>query len=280
MSRQREFVAVPRALVRDQNISAGAKHAYLILSDIAFQAGWREVGEEIELPTRDLLADACGTSVATLGRHLTELAAAGWITTRRASRRAPSRYVIHDDRTGPRPIRNERSNVVSTAHLAPDSDARVASEMSDRTGATPSLTTRDIRESLRDSLFDPLVGCRVDRANLPFDALVEATGATGRLNGGRVAVALRSIREEAWASCVANGFPLERAQSEPEVYERRLASEIALRANRLRSEHPEWTITPETVARYWSRLAADVRPASRAQRIEAAAARALEAVAR
>lgn len=267
MSRQRDFVAVPRALVRDPHITAGAKHLYLVLVDVAWNLGWRDGGQEIQLPSREDLADHAGTSLAMIKRHLTELRATGWIVTRRGNRRAPSIYVIHDDRSGP--------DGSPTIHPGPSDgpyesrpNAPEGSPETRRAQITPLLTTRDTEGALRApsrGAFNPVVGANVEGRNVAFDALVAETGATGRLNAARVAVALRSIREEAWKACVARGFTLEQAAGQPERYERGLAAEIRRRGTRLRSEHPDWTITPETIARYWTRMGE--RTVTRAERV-------------
>lgn len=270
---RRNFVAVPRDLVRDTNVSAGAKHLYLVLCDIAWQRGWRQGGHEIQLPPRDELAEAAGATLSTTKRHLTELRAAGWVVTRQGNRRAPSVYVIHDDRSGP--------HSTSAAHQRAAETPVGGPPVGRRTRPAPSSSLRDIGEPLRGSPsggYDPVAGRRVGGRNLPFDALVESTGATGRLNAGRVAVALRSIREEAWQSVQANGYVLERVGDGTE-YERGLAAQIELRARRLRDAHPEWEITPETVARYWTRMAGDRPTAGRASRIADVVAQTLAATA-
>lgn len=75
--------------------------------------------------------------------------------------------------------------------------------------------------------------------NLSFDALVKATGANPKFEGGQLGKALQAIME----CCEDDGIP-------PED----VPKEIALRAEYYHRLWPHLTLTPPALARHWYRV--------------------------
>lgn len=76
--------------------------------------------------------------------------------------------------------------------------------------------------------------------NLPWDALVEATGANEDFSDGRIAAALKGIR----AAATKEGF----------VDDAAIAEEIPRRARAYRQCFPTCSLTPTALAAHWKRV--------------------------
>lgn len=93
--------------------------------------------------------------------------------------------------------------------------------------------------------YDPARGTKIEGRNLPWDALVEATQADERVEKGRIASALRTIR-----SVAGEGL----STDDPALAEGYIASEIRVRARLYRDRWPNVELTPTALAANWSRV--------------------------
>lgn len=89
--------------------------------------------------------------------------------------------------------------------------------------------------------------------NLPWDALVEVTGATPEFSDGRIAAALKGIR----AAASNDGIEGDEL----------LASEIRVRAEAYRRCFPSCSLTPTALASNWRRVMTESISAAPAARI-------------
>lgn len=232
--------------VLEAGVSGNAVRAYAILASYAN----RETGEAF--PSRKTMAKRLGVSVDTIDRGIKELEEAQAVT-------VAYRYEDpSDEAAGRRQTTN--GYIVRFARPPGGKSAEHPGRRSaqPRTRPASNQTTEEpkTRAGGAAAEYDPVKGRLVDGKNLPWEALAEATASYGAANGSRMTAALKSIRAEVWAELQERGVTLERAQRDPDEYERGLGVAVEARAGFLIREKPELTWGPEGIARWWSRAKA------------------------
>lgn len=120
--------------------------------------------------------------------------------------------------------------------------------------ASTPLTER--KENVSDSAavaavtYDPLKGQKIEGRNLPWDALVKATGADEVAEGGRIGKHLKVIRELVVRDSSPQTF------EKPETGEWWIARQIEARAGQYRRRWPTMELTPKSLQENWSRVVA------------------------
>lgn len=232
----KRYEQVPDALALDRNLSLGARATYPVLRHLAWKAGRDSADDAVELPSLDSIAETLGVAASTLKTYISELRAAGWVETRRASRRRPSLYVIRDERE---------------SRISADSTPRVSRIPDDSDGLSLVGPDRGRRERPNGlSAAPPFT--KVDGRNLAWDALVRACSldARNRAQRGRLAAALRDIRRYAWDDLT----PSARDVLDAAEFERFVAAEVERRARLYRERMPRATLTPTALSAWWHQV--------------------------
>lgn len=241
------FAIVPEWVLVAE-VSDRAVRLYAILARHA------DAKEGTAFPARRTLARRLGCSVDTVDRAVKELIELGALV-------REHRYEEHDGE------RRQTSNLWTVArvqypgrtHAAPGEGTDAAPPS--RTGAAPgtratselepgelepSAATAAVEPAV--AAYDPLKGTKIDGHNLPFDALVEATRADPRTEGGRLGQALKIIRRVVVEDSSPQTF------LDPETGEWHIARQIGARAALYRRRWPNVELTPTALASNWSRV--------------------------
>jgi len=96
--------------------------------------------------------------------------------------------------------------------------------------------------------YDPLKGTKIDGRNLPWDALVKVTNADEVAEKGRIARALKTIRELVVRDTSEQTF------DEASTGEWWIARQITARAGLYRRRWPNVELTPTALASNWGRV--------------------------
>jgi hypothetical protein len=84
-----QYAKVPTALLRDPNITIGAKALYGLLDT------WTSKGKDYCFASQEVLAKYLNVSARTLRSYLAELVEGRWVTVDRQNRRRHNRYFVH-----------------------------------------------------------------------------------------------------------------------------------------------------------------------------------------
>lgn len=237
------FALIPE-WVLDAEISDRAVRLYAVLGRYADNAGESH-------PSRTTLAKRVQCSRDSIDRAIRELEGVGALS-------AEPRY--EDDEEGGR---RQTSNLYTILRLP----GRTVAEGGGGTPAAPPSRTaaaqnenqverepvereKTLAPAARE--YDPLKGQKIDGRNLPWDALVEETQADEKAEAGRIAAALKKIRELAVAE--SRGWP---TAKDAELYEKLIAFEIRRRAELYRQRWPRIDLTPTALAAQWARVTTD-----------------------
>lgn len=216
-------------------------------------------------PSIEYLAEETEFSEATVKRALKDLVDAGFIT-RTRRRRGDGSLGTYEYEF---PRGTERASQGSESALGSEEAPQITRGHSDPAEPGEDLVQERTPEpgplapAARE--YDPRKGVKIAGRNLPWDALVEATHADERVESGRIAAALKSIRLVASADLNLGSYP--------ELDESTIASEIRVRAKLYRERWPTVELTPTALAANWSRVlsAAPGRTAQGAYEIAVAA---------
>lgn len=225
------FTIIPEWLL-DEEISDRAVRLYAVLGRYADKAGrsW---------PSRKRLAERLGCSVNSLDRARAELEEIGALVTeqRYTDEGVPTTnlYVLR------RGIPTDAGRGIP---VAGETDTPTAGEGNDNQGEREP-SERETHGELALA-YDPMKGKQIGGRNLPWDALVEETGADERAEKGRIARSLKTIRR----ICAAD-YNLD---ANAELGESFIASEIRVRARLYRERWPDVELTPSALAANWSRV--------------------------
>jgi hypothetical protein len=100
--------------------------------------------------------------------------------------------------------------------------------------------------------YDPRKGTKINGRNLPWDALVQETGADERAEGGKIGKALAKIR-----GYIADEYADEIAGDSADLVESFMATEIQRHAHLYRRRWPDIDLTPTALAAQWFRVEQD-----------------------
>lgn len=225
------FALVPEWLLFS-DLSDRAVRLYAILSRYADRDGkaW---------PSRRTLATKLGCSMNTVDRARAELEEAGALhVERRKSDEGDwmsSVYTV---------VRRTPTN----GETGTPTDG-VQNESQGLNDGSSTATAVDSRGAVAE--YDPRKGTKVDGRNLPWDALVEETGADERAEAGRIAQGLKLIRK-----LVADEYGAVETWrlASPEEREQDIADVIRQRAALYRDRWPQVELTPTALAANWARV--------------------------
>jgi hypothetical protein len=237
------FVAIPKALVFDPNISCTAVVAWALVTEQA----WRHSGDgtgDVELGFAELTA-AMGVTEKALRGHLKQLVEAGWMETWRRGQGLPNGYralLTPHGQNG----QNDRSRGKKSPVL------RARAPMGLEPYEVPDRSTANAVALPQPDTTQPPKAVRVEGRNLPFDALALHGNADPRSRTGEITAALKKIRGYVWSELTVEARQAVATSSDgAATFERIVAAEVADKAHTYRATMGGAWLTPTALAKWW-----------------------------
>lgn len=233
------FTMVPNALLDNSDLSMGARMSLICLMSFA----WR--GDPF--PGQERLAVMLGVTDRSVRGYLAELRDAEYLNVQRRGRGLTNVYrIITKKVMWAPPDRNETSEQDRKQVSA--LDRKQASTKEDEVEEHEGEEDKTLAAVPAASPYDPLKGTKLDGRNIPWDALVKVTHADEVAEKGRIAKALKTIRE------IVVRDSSEQTFLDAQNGEWWIARQITARAGLYRRRWPNVELTPMALATNWSRV--------------------------
>lgn len=215
------FVMIPLAVLRDVDLSVGAR---LLYGELLFRAWRADVLHEDDPPPLEALVASLGIGLTATKGYVRELRAKGLVETRRRGRGLPNAYVVHDPRT---------ADSVSLEGRIPSPRETDSAAPTRARGKAKDL---EKRERARNPYFDALVA-----------VFGEPSTRSEASAYGKLAAEVRDAFESAAGSSFARS-----ALTDPAFMQTFALDEVRRRAEALRRAWGADKVTPHSLVKHWT----------------------------